>query len=77
MIPCVMETWLVQSCLYLYAVTADGLVTGSGEEATWSFRDRRHQQTVHFVCVTHKERFALLGLDAQREFVVLHCRRNN
>lgn len=53
--------------LYLYAVTADSLVTGPGEEAHRHVRGGRHQQTVDFVRVTLKHCLALPGLDTQKQ----------
>lgn len=38
----------------LYAVTADRLVAGAGEEAGRRVRGGGHQKTVDFVCVTRE-----------------------
>lgn len=53
--------------LYLYTVTANGLVTGSSVKACGHGREGRHQQTVDFVCVTLKHCLALSGLDIHRK----------
>lgn len=57
--------------MYLYAVTADRLVTGPGEKTCWQVWERRHQQTVDFVCVTSEHCLALPALDKQRQNINL------
>lgn len=59
-----------QMLSHLYAVTADSLVAGAGEETYRHVRDGRHQQTVDFVGVTFKHSLALPALDPREQNTV-------
>lgn len=63
MIDSLIKAWW--DILHLDAVTADGLVTRSGVDASRHVRGRRHQQTVDFVRVTIKHCYALHVLEEE------------